>query len=740
MSKFFNYVKKFLSLSFMSAMAAFCLSIDCTAAVIRDNKKPNPNMRLVALRPISSFSPIDEDDNVTLREANSNLGSNLMSGHGRPSGPLQSSMNSGSLPLGNAGSSPLGSVGSLPLGSAGSSPLGSEGSSSEDDKSETTDEVKFVDLATGNIYFIKNAENGITADQREALWIGSTSKDEINIPAKFNVTNNGVEEILVTGAVLGDNRNDENNNSDVSKLTIDSTNFKDGAASIKVDEQNKLSSLSKVVIENNESSGIGIADMSSGDLQKLLERNSKNGLAAWYINQTDSGSSLVGESGLAYGDKKGNNVEVLGASYKKAAFMAPWCLSMIPNQSTVVIPASFVDRFGNLHKVEGIDLKNDIRTDKIQEIIITNIQDADHLEKIMKCAKLVLPGFDNGKNDAPDWILAADETAKSGLLTFVKVTRELKPIIVQTLNDVLEWGKDEARKSETTEQKLEGIKTILDRNFEEASETAKKMKDILKEMLDSFVNTGAFESMKSALRNLQDRLNSVENGFESSYSDNGASSVEDESDYSYSDEYEDESAISDESDSSYLAGNGLGLSRPDPLNSSESSDESSSVVDNESSKDNISSTGNLSDEQNSSEGVKTADANSSKLSETIADWQSWYTGAGKDKTPREQYTELKNRINAIMNSLSADEQAQAKKLIEEIDDALAAMDAAEKSSSTSSTSGTSSSTGKTYPSTTSSVSSASTKTSDSNVSPELLSLILSGSLAGLGVSFKKHHE
>jgi hypothetical protein len=133
------------------------------------------------------------------------------------------------------------------------------------------------------------------------------------------------------------------------------------------------------------------------------------------------------------------------------------------------------------------------------------------------------------------------------------------------------------------------------------------------------------------------------------------------------------------------------------------------------------------------------------LEDTLEKWKNWYIGEGKDKSPKEQMSYLKEQIESIYDKLSSEEKEMADKYLQEINDNLEAMESPtdnNKDNNTEDTSGTpkTSTTTTTAPTSSSTNSSANTKTSDSYASPELLSLILSGSLAGLGISLKKRDE
>jgi len=119
----------------------------------------------------------------------------------------------------------------------------------------------------------------------------------------------------------------------------------------------------------------------------------------------------------------------------------------------------------------------------------------------------------------------------------------------------------------------------------------------------------------------------------------------------------------------------------------------------------------------------------SQLEKTFSVWKNWVIGEGKEKTPLEQYQKLKKDILAIIDSLDDEEKEAAKKLVEEIDDTIKKLKEADKNTSTTTTTKK-----------TTSAATAKTKTADSYFSPELLSLILSGSFTGLLMSLKRRRD
>ena len=706
MSKFFNYVKKFLSLSFMSVVAAFSLSFNQVSAKEMMSARKFPTV----------YSSIRGTKQQRLPEWIS-LDRRASSAHGQGFIALQMS------------------------------PVSFFGSPS-DSHAQT-----YTDSESSNVYFIKNSENASDETPREAIWIGNLSTEKVSVPAGINSSDDEHPVTPVTGARLGENLGvDEQEVSAVKELTLDATNYADGIENIIVKNIENVPSLTKIVISNLNRSNLAETGIRNNDLTKLLARNSLTGTVAWY-NSEDNGK-LVGESNLSWGKSHGGRVHVSGADFAFDPISGTWNLVSLSNQSTAVIPASFVDEHGHLKKVEGLDLSNGIKTDKIEKIIITNIQDDDQREKIMKCAKLVLSGLENGLNDDTDWALSSEQSGDKGILIFEKVQRSMKSIILDVITDYQNWIKDQGDRSLSPEEKLEQFEKILDKHCADASEHQTKLINILKSMLNSLKENGTLEIVNNMQTRLKEIINSIAQGneypysglkdlnerveqiikeLESGYSDENESSYSEEDEDSYSNEDDfssDESSSSETGNLSLESGtDNSSLTRPDPQNVSESSDASEG--------DQSSVSGSSDNKNNSSNTVlgssNETNDNVSKLTTVLQDWQNWLVGDGADKNAKEKYQELKNMINAQMDSLSTEEKEEAKKLIKEIDDALADIDSASSSSTGSSTGTASTSTYSSTPSSSSS-NSAQTKTSDSYVSPELLSLILSGSLAGLSPS------
>lgn len=126
---------------------------------------------------------------------------------------------------------------------------------------------------------------------------------------------------------------------------------------------------------------------------------------------------------------------------------------------------------------------------------------------------------------------------------------------------------------------------------------------------------------------------------------------------------------------------------------------------------------------------KPAKEEDSQLGKIFSAWKNWIIGPGKEEPPLKQYQKLKKDILAIIDSLDDEEKEAAKKLVEEIDDTIEKLKEADKNTSTTTTTKK-----------TTSTATAKTKTADSYFSPELLSLILSGSFTGLLMSLKRRRD
>lgn len=560
-------------------------------------------------------------------------------------------------------------------------------------------------------------------------------------------------------------------------LTVDMDKY-EKATEVKVEDKGSFPEVTKIVLENYDENknedgayNLDIETLRNSDAQKLLEDKSRNNYAAWYIAKDDAGKDmLVGESGLASGGY-GNSPWAGNVQYQKKGNQ--WAVRRFQNIPELVLPVSFVGEDNKLNRVENISL-DDFQRDKITKVVITHIQDADHKEKVMKLAKQVLPGYDNGLNDKPDWVLM-EETENS--MTFEKLERKFLPMLLDTVEEVIAWADENKGKSLSANEKASAINEILDKNFAEGSENVLKAKNITKRLVQSYFEQE--EEMERLLERLRADLEAYLAGDYSAedYSDDGYSGADysdsrpggfqmggggswnDYGGHEYSDEdYSDESNDSVGQGGSFsgfqsgnpASGTGTGSSNALGADGSSGTDGGSGSAGGSSTADGGSSAGDgsgSSDGQSSTSGDSSEDKESKSvdsglLQKAYIDWTDWLDNeGGKDKSKLEQIKKLKDNVNAVLDKLTGEEKKKAETLIQEIDEALAAADtgAGSKTSTSTSTSTTSGTSSKTTSSSASSTS-AGTKTSDSSASPELLSLILSGSLTGLGVSLKKRRD
>ena len=831
MSKFMNYVKKFLTLSFMSTVAAFGLSFNNVSA--------------------TDQSVIDKNISAT-------------------------------------------------------SVLRTVQTTDQENKSKESEETP------GNIYEYDD-------EKKTAIWTGNTNEDvtDVYVPER-------TDNYDVVGAVFGKTK------SNIKSITLNTSKYNSAIEgpnpmpNIVIEDVRNWPMLQKIRIDFDknivprevvEESAAAASDfgnalksfligstglaLNSSELTKLLEKNSDNVQSSWYYcEDNDKGiASFIGEINLLSADKWGNiDQDGVECTLENGGYT----LTSIPNREKVIIPAAEVGPGGMLLKLRSVNLPNSIQTDKIKQIKITNIQDEDQLDSILKYAKNWLSNFGNGINDETDWetdgdfaenrslifnriyrdggkILAdmltefmeqeklyenmsiSDEERyqqfkdifeknydklskddQDGLSFFFKFLNSLKNNkieentedylkgtidsessssgvsssssdgsntrvgtinrVLNALSDVIDlFDKDEFSKM-TDDERKEEYEKILDANFSGGSEQTQRARTLLgkfidrlykseflsslrsvskfygvlkdiygyikqsegqsvsdeeilsntievlnkrydedsdeKEILENltkwFVESGKLRQIINDAKGLKNNSNVLNSTSDSAQTSNDLSRPENANSLSAS-----SSSNSDNSSNSDSVQATTDLSRPEDANSLSTSSSSSSS--NESTS-NSSASNSLSSSSSESAGtnntVSATTTESSKLYEAVTAWTKWMENEGKNVSGEKQYAYLETLIDNVKDKLTEEEKASAAEILNR-----AYTELVEKSKQSTTTTGSSTSSGTSSTSATkTSSSSASTKTSDSSVSPELLSLMLSGSLAGLGISLKKRHE
>ena len=715
MSKFFNYMKKFLTLSFILAISAFCLSLNCIAS----------------------------DTNVP----DSQISSDIISGN------------------------------------------------------------TFTDPDTGNIFELQTPSSPDVTDVG-VIWKGNEKQENvIVVPKEVNKTTSDGD--VVTYKVV--NFAPDRVMRAVRILDLDITNEVTNDRSL----ADKLPNLVKMILrfdENEESSATSrVESEKNSSVYEMLEQNSLTGNAAIYFNREENLAGV--ESDLFYADAEDSDISTDGLEYKWDEENDKWILTSFPNNSMLVIPAAFVDSNDfSLKKIEGVAISDKKKTDKIQKIVVTNIQDDGHKEKILKFARMILPGLENNVDDGNNWDVV-DEVSSTGRLTFIKAQRKLTSVLYNVMTDISTWAQTAPWTRLDKNGILREFKSIVDKDFEKAPNGAIELKDYLMMFMESFVASDQFDTFVDALQAAKDDLtrntDAADSGKmsstdEDSYADRVSSYLIDINDESSQEELplttimfntfsdlknwaKDEpwkrldndgmmrefKAIVDknfEKASKYaknikdlFMGNlawfissdqfdyfiDLFKALKQQLLTSSDEDASSEIpvdlndMEKQYEVDAIT-TPHETDkpEENSyDDGQSPSDTQiqpSVTYEKILADWQLWKENAGKNLAYADQIKYLRDLLMQSLSSLNATDQESATNAINLINSELEKMNnTTQNTGSGTKTMNNSSSTG----STNSNVqTSATTKTSDGNISPELMSLVLSGALSGIVVSLKKNKE
>lgn len=745
MSKFFNYMKKFLTLSFILTISAFCLSLNCIAS----------------------------DTNVP----DSQISSDIISGN------------------------------------------------------------TFTDPDTGNIFELQTPSSPDVTDVG-VIWKGNEKQENvIVVPKEVNKTTSDGD--VVTYKVV--NFAPDRVMRAVRILDLDITNEVTNDRSL----ADKLPNLVKMILrfdENEESSATSrVESEKNSSVYEMLEQNSLTGNAAIYFNREENLAGV--ESDLFYADAEDSDISTDGLEYKWDEENDKWILTSFPNNSMLVIPAAFVDLNDfSLKKIEGVAISDKKKTDKIQKIVVTNIQDDGHKEKILKFARMILPGLENNVDDSDEWTIS-DEVSSTGRLIFNKAQRNLTSVLYKLMTNIPAWAKTSPWARLDKNGIMKEFKSIVDKEFKKAPKGAKELKDYLMMLMESFVASDKFDTFVDALKAVKDNLTintgsadssalsstaeidfvdawskanmggleggqkiDLANGAadEDSYADRVSSYLIDINDESSQEElplttiiFNTLSALKDwakdepwkrldndgmmrefkaivdknfEKASKYaknikdlFMGNlawfissdqfdyfiDLFKALKQQLLTSSDEDASSEIpvdlndMEKQYEVDTIT-TPNETDkpEENSyDDGQSPSDTQiqpSVTYEKILADWKSWKENAGKNVTYADQMKYLRDLLLQSLSSLNATDRESATNAINLINSKLEKMNnTTQNTGSGSQTLNNSSSTG----STNSNVqTSAKTKTADSNISPELMSLVLSGALSGIVVSLKKNKE
>jgi len=483
MSKFMNYVKKFLTLSFMSTVAAFGLSFNHVSSMSFDTV--DTVLRTQGSSEEAIYSSEDSSEDTPPDESHkSDEQGHKKRHHGpsrRKSGRGQRRRDAESEKVSPTG---LSAIDVLAMG------MRAYGTN-EEGKPDTPKE------SPGNVYEYDQ-------EKMTAIWTGNDSfgVSDVYVPAK-------TENYDVVGAILGKSL------SGIKSISLDTRNYdvskgEHGCVMPKLEvfDADNLPNLKKIGIKfeipddesfepfkDDETKAtmvyLAMETLRKSDLQKLLEKNSDNMQSDWWL-KTDRGGrdiTITGESNLSS--------ESLWNYIGAGGIEMDWCeggyeLRSIPNQPVVVIPAAGIGLTGHLWKLEKMNLPNNIQTDRIETIKITNIQDEDQKQKIIKYAGMVLPGFNNGQNDLIDWELTDDDFEENGCLTFTKIYRNADSIL---RNLVFECGNVLNNTSMSEEEKLAKLVEIKAENVGKMSDDDQKALAVLLDPIDELIKCQYMDSI-----------------------------------------------------------------------------------------------------------------------------------------------------------------------------------------------------------------------------------------------------